>query len=350
MAIDKLEVINFQYHSNSTLELHKGLNVIYGDNGQGKSGILRALNWVINNSPSGFTFKKRGSDDKVLVALTVDDQKIIRERNEKINQYRFNKQTFKALRSNVPEEIQKHLNLSEHCYRSQHQPYFLFQDSDGEVAKKLNKVAGLDIIDEVMAKIKKIFNENRSAITTNKQLLKDYKEKFDSYKGIGKLKTNIKKLDQTEQKISELEKTHTNLSELLSNLIEVRHRFESYKPSVSLLSRGKQLLANLDDLNKIHRQHSQLYSFIDLYKQTQEKFEQKKKLSALQPRLKRLQTMAQELTIQAEKLTDLKKIIYNLKTAEKDSSLLKTKIQTLKQEEEKFKKQLKLCPTCNKPF
>ncbi len=54
--IKSAKLINFQSHIDSLLEFHSGVNSITGQSDSGKSSILRAINWVIHNKPSGDAF------------------------------------------------------------------------------------------------------------------------------------------------------------------------------------------------------------------------------------------------------------------------------------------------------
>ena len=54
--IKSIKIKGFQGHEDSVLNLSKGLNVILGDTDTGKSSILRAINWVVTNRPSGDGF------------------------------------------------------------------------------------------------------------------------------------------------------------------------------------------------------------------------------------------------------------------------------------------------------
>ena len=62
--IKSLKIENFQSHKDSYLEFSNGINIISGKSNNGKTAILRALNWVITNRPQGIAFKSTFSDKK----------------------------------------------------------------------------------------------------------------------------------------------------------------------------------------------------------------------------------------------------------------------------------------------
>ena len=51
--ITKIEIKNFQSHKNTVLEFDKGVNVICGESDNGKSAVIRAIRWVVENYPQG---------------------------------------------------------------------------------------------------------------------------------------------------------------------------------------------------------------------------------------------------------------------------------------------------------
>ena len=68
--ISKIKIKNFRSHKNTEIELSSGVNIICGDNDLGKSTILRALNWVNNNKPSGDSYITHGKN-KSTVSIRV---------------------------------------------------------------------------------------------------------------------------------------------------------------------------------------------------------------------------------------------------------------------------------------
>ena len=43
MYIDKMKLINFRNYENQEIQFNKNINIIYGDNAQGKTNILEAI-------------------------------------------------------------------------------------------------------------------------------------------------------------------------------------------------------------------------------------------------------------------------------------------------------------------
>ena len=62
VKIKKLDLINFQSHKFTSLELADGLNVIVGPSDNGKTSILRAIRWVLFNEPQGMSMLRNNED------------------------------------------------------------------------------------------------------------------------------------------------------------------------------------------------------------------------------------------------------------------------------------------------
>ena len=73
--IQSIRLQNFQSHKDSYLRFSNGINIISGQSNNGKTSLLRGLNWVITNRPQGIAFKSIFSDKKEIcrVSLIIND-------------------------------------------------------------------------------------------------------------------------------------------------------------------------------------------------------------------------------------------------------------------------------------
>lgn len=153
--IDKLTLKNFQAHKQSELKLGPGVNAIIGESDEGKTSIIRALYWTAQNKPSGgdfiSDFSKRGECSST---IEIDGQEVTRFKNKTKNEYRINDQAFKALgKSGVPDEVKTALNLDDLNFQNQMDSPFLLSSSAGEVARYLNDIVNLNVIDDSLKRI-----------------------------------------------------------------------------------------------------------------------------------------------------------------------------------------------------
>lgn len=70
MFIKSLELQDYRNYNNLSMEFHNGINILYGDNAQGKTNILEAI-YI-----SGTTKSHRGSKDKEIIKLGKDQAHI----------------------------------------------------------------------------------------------------------------------------------------------------------------------------------------------------------------------------------------------------------------------------------
>jgi len=197
--IDKIILKNFQSHQSSELDFHNGVTVITGSSNQGKTSVLRALNWVINNRPRGKGIIRRG-EDLCEVSLYANGRLIKRVRSKNENCYYFitnnDEIKFEALGGNIPEEIVSLLNIKEINIQEQLDPYFLVLDSPGKVGLYINSITKLDEVDRIISQLSSLI---RTEISTQTQLnvelqqiedeeriykdfdLKDFEKKVEKY-------------------------------------------------------------------------------------------------------------------------------------------------------------------------
>lgn len=160
--IKNLHVENFQSHENSHVEFAPGVNVVVGTSDGGKSALLRALNWVATNRPTGEAFRSRWGGDTVVTAVLADGGAVERLRSDKKNEYRLfaddpqaESTVLKAVGQDVPAEVAAALRLGDVNIQYQmDSPFLLSRDwSPGRVAEYLNEIVGLDAIDRAQATV-----------------------------------------------------------------------------------------------------------------------------------------------------------------------------------------------------
>ena len=259
MTIDRLVLRNFQAHKSTELEFCPGVNAIIGESDEGKTSIIRALYWASQNKPSGGNFisdfSKRGECSSTIV---VDGNEITRFKNKSKNEYRINNQPFKALgKSGVPDEVKNILQLDELNFQNQMDSPFLLSQNGGEVARYLNDIVNLNVIDESSKRINKKLNDcNRDIVHLNELILNIRGEKAEYHW-----------LDQAEKELLQLEKEQNNyltknadqivFGDLLDDIDDLVEELEQYQDKDDeeyqiklLIEEYKAYLATSDYLNE----------------------------------------------------------------------------------------------------
>ena len=197
--INSINIQNFQSHTNTTLELNAGVNAIVGPSDCGKSAVFRALNWLINNRPGGLEFHRwMGGDPSVV--LNLDDATITRTRWGNENIYKLDDQEFKAFGTTVPEPIQDVLNISDINFQFQLDDPFMFGQTPGNIARKLNEVVDLAVIDKALFNINQRYRQEVNQLKNaedKKKLLSDELSEYDWLPDAENHLTGLEQLDKS---------------------------------------------------------------------------------------------------------------------------------------------------------
>ncbi len=173
--LNSLTLKNFQAHVDSYLEFSPGVNVIIGESDEGKSSIIRAIQYLTQNRPTRNNFKHRYTKDPMHIIGVFDDNKIVRTKSKAINTYTINNgEPFKALKTEVPDEVSAIIKMTSTNIQSQDDAYYMLSMKPGQIAKKINKVVDLDIMHEVLKSIK-------NDVFTAKEQLTFYQNKRNKY-------------------------------------------------------------------------------------------------------------------------------------------------------------------------
>jgi AAA15 family ATPase/GTPase len=210
--IETLRLENFQAHDETILQLHPGVNVIAGSSNSGKSSILRALNWLIYNRPSGEAFvshwardaKGNQKQDTSITAIIAGIPFVRKKSKTTGNSYHIADKTLEAVGLDVPEEISTALNMSEVNTQRQHDSPFLLSESPGEVARFFNKIVHFDAIDTYLSTIESKKRKTKAGIEARQETIDTLQENLKQYTWAKKAETLLADLAVAEQKIADL--------------------------------------------------------------------------------------------------------------------------------------------------
>lgn len=237
--IKSIKIVNYQSHKESVLSLSKGINVIIGSSDDGKSAILRSLNWIKDNRPSGMStvsYWDRGKDNKpqteqsceIDVAydgIDLSSTIIERLREKDFNGYKLNGEAFEAVGTDVPEQISSILNMTEVNLQKQFDSPFLISESAAEIARSFNKVIHLDIIDKVLSNTESMRRKISQDIIKTANTITELGMESQKYNWIESAKEKVVLLRRREERASKkldniegLEKLVQKANEILSTL------------------------------------------------------------------------------------------------------------------------------------
>ena len=236
---------NFQSHKDTKLKFANGVNVLVGASDQGKSAILRAILWAVNNRPLGtddivshWARDKKGKiEEEMLVQITTENGFVIRRRSENANQYvlaRIGEKDvfFNAINKDVPGDIQKFFRLSDVNIQQQHDSPFLLSQSSGDVAKYFNKIVRLDVIDRVLS------NAESARRDTNKKI-KEYEQE----------RLNLQKQIEGYDWLDQAQALAANLNDnVIARIVSYTADYNALANEIELFIKTKDELKNVPDI------------------------------------------------------------------------------------------------------
>ncbi len=285
--IKDLGLTNFRSHKKTTLNFHEGVNVIVGDNSAGKTNLARALNWIINNKPSGDSFRSHwGGETKV--TLQIDDQEITRQKTKSSNEYLIGYKgdlySFKAFGQDIPEDISKGLNFSSINFQKQHDSPFLLGETPGSVARYLNEIINNKKIDSSQAYIKQKLRKKTIQIDIILRAVEENREDLKKYKWVKEVEIDIISAEKIDNDITDLKTKQDFIIETLESIDEIKQEQKEH--------------------NKILKYEEDVEGFFEICSQVEKKESQYSRLELL------LESVEREDT----RISGLKKVRINLET------------------------------------
>jgi len=250
--IKSLQIRNYQSHKDSKFEFSNGINIIIGNSDSGKTAILRAIDLLINNKPDGIDFITH-SENECQVNVETNNNIISRIKG-KNNLYKLNNDEFKALgKGVVPEEIKNVINFDDLNLQKQFDNHFLLSNSSGEVARILNKIIKLDIIDNVLSKCESKKRGSKRKVEIIENEIKNFQDDLKNYDWLKQAENLINKVIILQDKYDNLMEKTKQIENLIIQLNFINKQIKKYN----------NLLENKDFLNKINEKVKKYNSLIE---------------------------------------------------------------------------------------
>ena len=247
--ITKIEIKNFQSHKNTVLEFDKGVNVICGESDNGKSAVIRAIRWVVENQPQGTEkINSNWNEDfkePLSVKLYTEKGYVERIRDKKRNGYNICKNGEKeivldAIGKGVPKEVTDFLNVSDVNFQFQLDPPYLLTKSAGEASKYLNEIVHLDSIDKIMS----IADSDKRQLSSEQKIVES---------DIKKLEEGLKDtewIDEAERLYTRVSKYDEHISSSNDELIGLNEQISEHESlKIVDLTKQKELVEKIESIS-----------------------------------------------------------------------------------------------------
>lgn len=337
------------------LNLSPGVNVIIGSSDSGKSSIVRMLKWVVENKPQGDEFRNEFLDPKELVAGWVETSegvRVAREKAKGVNQYTYTTPgaepvLLEALRTDVPQEIKDLLRLGETNIQSQHpnDQYFMLTLTPGKVAKKLNEVAGLEVMDNAITKINSMSREKNAELTVKTKDLGSIDFNLQKLEWVPEALSVLEDLLFKEEQIKAHEKTFNEVDGLLGALDLGEQLLSSYSALDNALVQYDSLLNKHKEFHKEEEAYADLVEIVETLAKINRELSLYTQLPTALDALKNIEKELQEheaKVIEYDSLVDCTQEMTKLALAQANLNIYIT------ENEETLQSMLEICPLCGR--
>lgn len=224
--------LTLQSHKNSLIEFHPGVNYIIGKSRQGKSTILRGLIKVGWNRPvQGMERWVHRHDPRNIpdVEIVTTEGHSVEWRGGSPQTYTVDGEELSGFGQGVPQAVTDALRLGELNISGQHDRPFLLFDTPGEVARTLNRVVRLDVIDRTLANWAAEKRRNDREVQAQEARIAELKGQEAAFPDLEAGSAILDSLEAKErerqdkaEKIAGLETLGTQLAELRAALAALR--------------------------------------------------------------------------------------------------------------------------------
>jgi DNA repair protein SbcC/Rad50 len=348
--IKRLELTNFQNHEHSVFDFCPGVNIITGPSDNGKSSIVRAIRWVLTNKPQGDGFVRTGTDETNITLTTTDDVTIARGRTKKANYYELKGETFKAMRGAVPGEIEAALDIGPANLQMQVTPHYLLTMSPGDVARHINEIADLTIIDESARKANNLISVNAQNIKGLEDAIAGAEEGLKQYDSLPAIVTLVRRIGVVAERQETLRKCIEGITTILKNVADINHKLCDLDVLLRACTVFEQLQAALPPYIEQQRKYTVLSSLIATIKDGKVLWEGCKDATlGFEAQLTALDSVRPAI-LQLEKhyaeVTELMNSCANIDRCTTRLTELAQTIITIQKDVDTMRGTLPLCPTC----
>ena len=317
--IKKIKIENIQSHKETELEFDSGINAIVGSSNNGKSAILRAFYWLVYNRPLGidnllshWAFDKKGN--QILpMKVSIENEKgtITRCRTKDLNQYIVNGEELNVVKTDVPEQVENLLSLTDTNIQRQQDAPFLLSLTSGQVAQYFNKTVRLDIIDRVLSNAESRRRKINQDIKSNKELLFEIQKKHEKYTWLEQVEKLLIKYENISKKKTELQESVELLEEQIQEFekySEVKNKYNFIPETKKNISRVKESEKKIQELKEVIESIDSDFEVIENCKVRKYDFTESKKLinKIKEIDVKKIQNQTSELQEQIEDFEDCK--------------------------------------------
>lgn len=350
--LEQIKFRNFLCYTNATFNFHPGVNMIIGPSDHGKSALMDGILKLFENRPMGDEFQTWHTNN-TMIGMKLGGF-MIKYKKKKTAMYQMKDLAtgkitpFNAVGRTVPDQITKLINMDRKIniqkQLEKKAPIFLLSESPGDVAKFLNGVAGISLIDTTLDAGKK---DLKKSVNTKTQI-----DKQIALKEKELLKFN--KLDELKQLVihaEKLEKRITNFKETIDKYNRRLARINNKEIMLEIIKEKLKVSPLFDEAFELAVQTEKDTERLETFQDTLEEIEEKEKeLVACRERYKIKPLVKRSLALTMiidEYRNDIKALYKIMKDINDNNEQRKIVKKDLRIKKAAFKKAFPdICPLC----
>ena len=296
MKISKIKLNNIQGHKSTVLALDPGVNVIKGCSHSGKSSIIRGIRWMFFNEPKGIDLRSWNVDEKKQIDFSIEfeNRKIKRFKKGLENGYYLDDEKFKAIRFEVPREIQEAFPISDINFQHQSELYFLFNNSPGEVAEKLNKIAKISEVDKCYKVVNALIRETSHEVNSLNSRIDRTQKDLENLKWVDDAKKLFDEIDSKQDQYYKLDGEVSEIAESIKYCEIANKRIDELNEFLKVRSRVKILTGKIENRKKIQNEILGIQTLIEFIEDGEEVLESSEEIKTLKHQLAQIKDLRTE--------------------------------------------------------
>ena len=264
--LEALKIKNFQAHRKLTVRFDQ-ITTFVGSGDVGKSSVVRALKWLTTNRPSGNTFITHG-ESQCVVKGKFEDVTVTRRRG-RTNEYAIDDHVYKAVTTTVPEDVQSITGINPGApvqLQEQHDAPFWLSLTSGQLAKELNVLVDLTLIDNISTHLISEQRRINAEVKAVDALVHKLEETDYNLAFVDAFEKDLEILETLSQEIVDMDTDAGDVQELVDDYNDARQKLDRMTEKFSDLESDFAVLERLerevlsaetqaDSLMKLMRRH-----------------------------------------------------------------------------------------------
>ena len=310
---------------------------------------------ALENYPRGDNFRRdfMGDDESVIASISFSEETFIsREKNPNKNLNRYitseHKDPFDAIRTNVPKEISEITKLKPENLQSQGDRYFLLGKTPGQVSSELNRVVGLQIIDDKRKLIKGIVSDTTSRVKVLNSQIKETEENLEApeFLNIDYLEGLLKKIDEEINDYNDRRLSLSNIAILIRNIERQKEVSDRALNIINNAKMFKQIEERLTELHLRSSKLSELWIIVSKIGIENAIIDQAKDIIAFEKHVTPFESRIDELNDRRFELSKIKTLVRGIEEKEKTKIHMLQKLAEYDNTLSELKERLDYCDKC----